>query len=69
MFRKRGMITEEIHRALAELEDDDIEGVSVAIIPPPMDLLTDEEDVNDENIPEATSRNFRTNRLLTFSSK
>ena len=34
MFRKRGMITEEIHRALAELEDDDIEGVSVAITPP-----------------------------------
>ena len=34
MFRKRGMITEEIHRALAELEDDNIEGVSVAIIPP-----------------------------------
>ena len=66
MFCKRGMITEEIHRALAELEDDDIEGVSVAIIPLPMDLLTDEED---ENIPEATSRNFRTNRLLTFSSK
>ena len=69
MFRKRSMITEEIHRALAELEDDDIEGVSVAITPPPMDLLTDEEDVNDENIPEVTSRNFRTNRLPTFSSK
>ena len=54
MFRKRGMTTEEIHRALAESEDDDIEGVSVAIIPPPMDILTDEEDVNDENIPKAT---------------
>ena len=54
MFRKRGLTTEEIHRALAELEDDDIEGVSIAIIPPPMDVLTDEEDVNDENIPEAT---------------
>ena len=66
MFRKRGMITEKIHRALAELEDDDIDGVSVAITPPPMDLLTDEEDVNDKNIPEATSRNFRTNRLPTF---
>ena len=77
MFRKRGMTTEEIHRALAELEDDDIEDVSVAIIPPPMDILTDEEDVNDENISEATifpepagtCRNFRTNRLPTFSSK
>ena len=34
MFRKRGMTTKEIHPALAELEDDDIEGVSVAIIPP-----------------------------------
>ena len=54
MFRKRGMTTEEIHRALAESEDDDIEGVSVAIIPLPMDVLTDEEDVNDENIPKAT---------------
>ena len=54
MFRKRGMTTEKIHRALAELEDDHIEGVSVAIIPPPMDVLTDEEDVDDENIPEAT---------------
>ena len=74
MFRKRGMTTEEIHRALAESEDDDIEGVSVAIIPPPMDILTDEEDVNDENIPKATIfqepvGNFRTNRLPTFSSK
>ena len=54
MFRKRGMTTEEIHRALAELEDDDIEVVSVAIIPLPMDVLSDEEDVNDENIPEET---------------
>ena len=54
MFRKRGMTTEAIHRALAELEDDNIEGVSVAIIPHPMDVLTDEEDVNDENIPEET---------------
>ena len=54
MFRKRGVTTEEIHRALAELEDDDIEGVFVAIIPPPTDVLTDEEDVNDENILEAT---------------
>ena len=54
MFCKRGMTTEEIHTALAELEDDDIEGVSVAIILPPMDVLTDEEDVNDENIPEET---------------
>ena len=54
MFCKFGMTTEGIHRALAELEDNDIEGVSVAIITPPMDVLTDEEDVNDENIPEAT---------------
>ena len=54
MFRKHGMTTEEIHRALAELEDDDIEVVSVAIIPLPMDVLSDEEDVNDENIPEET---------------
>ena len=48
------MTIEEIHRALAELEDDDIESVSVAIILHPMDVLTDEEDVNDENIPEET---------------
>ena len=54
MFRKCSMTAEEIHRALAELENDDIEGISVAIVPPPMDVLTDEEDVNDENIPEAT---------------
>ena len=54
MFRKSGMTAEEIHRALAESEDDDIEGVSVAIISPPMDILMDEEDVNDENIPKAT---------------
>ena len=54
MFRKRGMTTEEIHKALAELKDDKIESVSVAIIPAPMDVPTDEEDVNDENIPEVT---------------
>ena len=54
MFYKHGMTTEEIYRALAELEDDDIEVIFVAIIPPPMDVLMEEEDVNDENIPEET---------------
>ena len=47
MFRKRGMTTEEIHKALAELKDDNIESVFVAIIPPPMDILTDEESFPD----------------------
>ena len=52
MFRRRYLSPEEIETELSKRSNDEsIDGVQIAIIPPPTDELTDEEDIDDEEIP------------------